>query len=69
MAKDMDYFMTEMHKISQDYIKKCGNPRANKMNKYAMAEEIIEQLGPITQEGHNNEEIMRNIKTTFEYST
>ena len=27
MAKDMDFFMTEMHKISQEYIKKCGNPR------------------------------------------
>lgn len=39
------------------------------MNKYAMAEDIIDQLGPITEKGHNNEEVLRNIKTTFEYST
>lgn len=40
-----------------------------KLNKYAKPDEIIEKLGPITEKGHDNEEMLRNIKTTFEYSS
>ena len=61
MAKDMDFYMTEIAKIAQNYIKLCGNPRKMHLTDPATAEEIYERLGPITEEGHDTEQMMNVI--------
>ena len=48
---------------------KCGKPKHMKLNKIAMQDQIIKELGPITEKGHDNEEMVRNMKTTFKYSS
>lgn len=50
------------------YYVECSNPQQNKPLNFALPDQIIKEMGQITNDPVNIDEVFESIKTTFKYS-
>jgi hypothetical protein len=68
MYNDLEMLVGKSMPMIKQYYDDCGKPYTTKINNFALPPEIIEKLGPLTNEGHSFDECIRALETTMKYS-
>eukprot|EP00547_Thalassionema_nitzschioides_P012398 CAMPEP_0194263302 /NCGR_PEP_ID=MMETSP0158-20130606/46988_1 /TAXON_ID=33649 /ORGANISM="Thalassionema nitzschioides, Strain L26-B" /LENGTH=554 /DNA_ID=CAMNT_0039003483 /DNA_START=12 /DNA_END=1676 /DNA_ORIENTATION=- len=68
-ARDFEYLLEEVTKMILDYYDECGRPTQTKIcDSFGAPEDILRDLGPLTETAGTNEDCLRDIQVCFKHS-
>lgn len=68
MANEFEQLFDMIRPMVKKHIEECGMPKSTSLSNFALPKQIINELGPITDEPHTIEDCAKVIETTFKYS-
>lgn len=68
MSKEFEQLISLVTPMIKNHIEECGRPKTTPLTKWALPNDLLRELGPLTNEPSSIEECAKAIETTFKYS-
>lgn len=68
MVQDFEQLISLITPMVKKHIEECGRPKTTPLSNFTLPKNLIEELGPLSNEPASIEECAKVIETTFKYS-